>query len=58
MVLFLADEDEFFWKLSCVNIERQAKLWKNKDTMEKMWLKDVHYSTVDGLLLMRVIIII
>ncbi|OXU19368.1 hypothetical protein TSAR_015342 [Trichomalopsis sarcophagae] len=49
-----ADHDELFWKLSCVAIERQAKLWRNtSDKMERIRLNNIHYSTIDGLLLMH-----
>ncbi|XP_014218480.1 F-box/WD repeat-containing protein 9-like [Copidosoma floridanum] len=48
------DKDELFWKLSCVALERQAKLWRNKDIMmEKLLLSNVHYSAIDGLKLMH-----
>lgn len=47
------EEDELFWKLSCVAIERQTSLWHNEDSMEKLTLSNVHYSMVDGVLLMH-----
>ncbi|XP_011498763.1 PREDICTED: F-box/WD repeat-containing protein 9-like [Ceratosolen solmsi marchali] len=47
------DKDELFWKLSCVAIERQTKLWRNKDLLERISLNNAHYSTIDGLLLMH-----
>lgn len=52
-VLPQAEDDELFWKLSCVAIERQASLWRNDDSMEKLSLNNVHYSTIDGVLLMH-----
>ena len=48
------DDDELFWKLSCVAIERHAKLWKTNNSLEKILLNNAHYSTIDGVLLMRV----
>lgn len=51
---FSVDDDELFWKLSCIAIERQAKLWKSPSSIEKILLNDIHYSTIDGLLLMKV----
>lgn len=48
-----AEDDELFWKLSCVAIEKQISLWQKKDSMEKLSLNDLHYSTIDGLLLMH-----
>lgn len=33
---FLVEEDELFWKLSCVALEKQISLWKKKDSMEKI----------------------
>ncbi|KAJ8670377.1 hypothetical protein QAD02_001636 [Eretmocerus hayati] len=47
-----AESDELFWKLSCVAVEKQARMWKNKD-LERIWLSNVHYSNIDCLLLMR-----
>ncbi|XP_058802168.1 F-box/WD repeat-containing protein 9-like [Phymastichus coffea] len=52
-ILPYVSDDELFWKLSCVTIERQANLWRNTDLLEKVWLNNVHYSTIDGLLLMH-----
>ncbi|CAL7949530.1 unnamed protein product [Xylocopa violacea] len=53
-VLSPADEDdELFWKLSCVALEKQATLWRKEDSMEKLSLNNVQYSTIDGLLLMQ-----
>lgn len=51
-VLPPAEDDELYWKQSCVAIEKQISLWKN-DRMEKLSLSDVQYSTIDGLLLMQ-----
>ncbi|XP_024937719.1 F-box/WD repeat-containing protein 9 isoform X2 [Cephus cinctus] len=51
-----AEDDELFWKLSCVAIERQTLLWRNsveRDSMENVFLDNVHYGTIDGVLLMR-----
>ncbi|XP_076234420.1 F-box/WD repeat-containing protein 9 [Calliopsis andreniformis] len=45
-------DDELFWKLSCVALEKQASIWKNTNTMEKL-CSTVQYSTIDGLLLMQ-----
>lgn len=42
-----------FWKLSCVALEKQASLWRNENSMEKLSLSNVQYSTIDGLLLMQ-----
>lgn len=47
------EEEELFWKLSCVAIERQTSLWYNEDSMERLSLSNVHYSTIDGVLLMH-----
>ncbi|KAK2575614.1 hypothetical protein KPH14_011318 [Odynerus spinipes] len=52
-VLPPAEDDELFWKLSCVAIEKQASLWRNENSMEKLSLTNVQYSTIDGLLLMH-----
>ncbi|XP_026674387.1 F-box/WD repeat-containing protein 9-like isoform X2 [Ceratina calcarata] len=53
-VLPPADDDELFWKLSCVALEKQISLWGKEDSMEKLSLHDkVQYSTIDGLLLMQ-----
>lgn len=49
-----AEDDELFWKLSCVAIEKQTSLWTNENSMEKLALTNVQYSTIDGLLLMHV----
>ncbi|XP_012272271.1 F-box/WD repeat-containing protein 9 isoform X2 [Orussus abietinus] len=46
-------EDELFYKLSCVSIERQMALWKKPDALEKLTLIGKHYGTIDGLLLMH-----
>ncbi|KZC06275.1 F-box/WD repeat-containing protein 9, partial [Dufourea novaeangliae] len=48
-----ADDDELFWKLSCVALEKQASLWRKDDSMEKVSLYNAQYSTIDGLLLMQ-----
>ncbi|XP_076667010.1 F-box/WD repeat-containing protein 9 isoform X2 [Andrena cerasifolii] len=48
-----AEDDELFWKLSCVALEKQATLWKKEDSMEELLLSKAHYSTIDGLLLMH-----
>ncbi|XP_051159722.1 F-box/WD repeat-containing protein 9-like [Leptopilina boulardi] len=47
------EEDELFWKLSCIAVERQTSLWYNEDSIEKLSLSNVHYSTIDGVLLMH-----
>ncbi|XP_033216621.1 F-box/WD repeat-containing protein 9-like isoform X2 [Belonocnema kinseyi] len=47
------ENDELFWKLSCVALERQASLWKNQVSLERLSLANVHYSTIDGVLLMH-----
>ncbi|XP_031825269.1 F-box/WD repeat-containing protein 9 isoform X2 [Nomia melanderi] len=48
------DEDnELFWKLSCVALEKQTSLWRKEDSIEKLSLSNVQYSTIDGLLLMQ-----
>lgn len=52
-VLPPAEDDDLFWKLSCVEIEKQASVWKKKDSMEKLPLYNVQYSTIDSLLLMH-----
>ncbi|KAF7990819.1 hypothetical protein HCN44_000624 [Aphidius gifuensis] len=52
-VLSPVDENEQFWKLSCLNVERQAFLWSNLDPMDKFALTGGHYGTIDGLLLMN-----
>lgn len=52
-VLPPAEDDELFWKLSSVAIEKEVLLWKNENSMEKISLTDVQYSTIDGLLLME-----
>lgn len=48
------EDDELFWKLSCVALEKQASLWREEDVMEKLSLDNLQYSTIDGLLLMQV----
>lgn len=48
-----SEDDELFWKLSCVAIEKQTSLWKNEHSMEKLSLTNVQYGTIDGLLLMH-----
>ncbi|XP_076164962.1 F-box/WD repeat-containing protein 9 isoform X2 [Ptiloglossa arizonensis] len=52
-VLPPVEEDELFWKLSCVALEKQISLWKKKDSMEKITLSNIQYSTIDSLLLMH-----
>ncbi|XP_003707325.1 F-box/WD repeat-containing protein 9 [Megachile rotundata] len=52
-VLPPAEDDELFWKLSCVALEKQVSLWRNENSMEKLSLNNVQYSTIDGLLLMQ-----
>ena len=52
-VLPPAEDDELFWKLSCVALEKQASLWRKENSMEKLSLTMVQYSTIDGLLLMQ-----
>ncbi|CAK9822567.1 F-box/WD repeat-containing protein 9 [Anthophora retusa] len=52
-VLPPAEDDELFWKLSCVALEKQTSLWKEENSMEKFTLNNIHYSTIDGLLLMQ-----
>ncbi|KOC64775.1 F-box/WD repeat-containing protein 9, partial [Habropoda laboriosa] len=52
-VLPPAEDDELFWKLSCVALEKQTSLWKEENSMEKFTLSNVQYSTIDGLLLMQ-----
>lgn len=49
-----AKDNNLFWKLACVALEKQRKLWKNQESMDKMLLIDVQYSTIDALLLMHV----
>lgn len=49
-----ARSDRLFWKLSCVAIEKQMALWRQRDSMEKLSLTSVQYSTIDALLLMHV----
>ncbi|XP_050486863.1 F-box/WD repeat-containing protein 9-like [Bombus huntii] len=53
-VLPPVEEDELFWKLSCVALEKQTSLWRNENvTMQKLSFDNVQYSTIDGLLLMQ-----
>ncbi|XP_054011210.1 F-box/WD repeat-containing protein 9-like [Hylaeus anthracinus] len=52
-VLPPAEDDELFWKLSCVALEKQTSLWKKEDSMERISLSNLQYSTIDGLLLMQ-----
>ncbi|XP_012258692.2 F-box/WD repeat-containing protein 9-like isoform X2 [Athalia rosae] len=53
-VLPLVEEDELFWKLSCVALERQTVLWdQDGETMERLSLANAHYGTIDGILLMN-----
>ncbi|OAD56971.1 F-box/WD repeat-containing protein 9, partial [Eufriesea mexicana] len=52
-VLPPAEDDELFWKLSCVALEKQISLWTKENSMEKLSLTNVQYSTIDGLLLMQ-----
>ncbi|XP_043254943.1 F-box/WD repeat-containing protein 9-like isoform X1 [Colletes gigas] len=47
------EDDELFWKLSCVALERQSSIWKDVESMDRMSLGSVQYSTIDGLLLME-----
>ncbi|XP_015118770.1 F-box/WD repeat-containing protein 9 isoform X2 [Diachasma alloeum] len=47
------ENDELFWKLSCVMIERQASLWRNRDLLENFSLQNGHYGTVDAVLLIN-----
>ncbi|KAK1118446.1 hypothetical protein K0M31_015144 [Melipona bicolor] len=48
-----AEDDELFWKLSCVALEKQTSLWKGESSMETLSLNNVQYSTIDSLLLMQ-----
>ncbi|EFN85847.1 F-box/WD repeat-containing protein 9 isoform X1 [Harpegnathos saltator] len=52
-VLRLAKDNNLFWRLACVALEKQMKLWRHQDSMEKLLLTDVQYSTIDALLLMH-----
>lgn len=54
---FQAEDDELFWKLSCVALEKQTPLWKEESSLERLSLNNVQYSTIDSLLLMHVCII-
>ncbi|XP_011305824.1 F-box/WD repeat-containing protein 9-like [Fopius arisanus] len=47
------EDDELFWKLSCVTIEKQTNLWKNRDLVETFSLQNGHYGTVDAVLLIN-----
>ncbi|KAL7294687.1 hypothetical protein TKK_0011989 [Trichogramma kaykai] len=46
------DDDNFFWKRSCITVQKRKKLWMKTD-VRKIHLENVHYSTIDGLLLMH-----
>ncbi|XP_076637420.1 F-box/WD repeat-containing protein 9-like [Colletes latitarsis] len=53
-VLPPAEDDKLFWKLSCVALERQASLWRNQDSMEKITLSNcLVYNTMDDLQLIQ-----
>ncbi|XP_046752012.1 F-box/WD repeat-containing protein 9-like [Diprion similis] len=49
------DDNGLFWKLSCSAIERQNLLWGKEqgETMEKLSLHNIHYSTIDSILLVN-----
>ncbi|XP_034942477.1 F-box/WD repeat-containing protein 9-like [Chelonus insularis] len=46
-------DEELFWKLACVAVERQAYLWRNMENIKSFPLEEGHYGCVDGLLLMN-----
>lgn len=49
-----AKPDRLFWKLSCVAIEKQRALWREKECPMEKIATHAQGSTVDALLLMHV----
>ncbi|XP_076283055.1 F-box/WD repeat-containing protein 9 isoform X2 [Lasioglossum baleicum] len=51
------EDDELFWKLSCIALEKSISLWTEegsmKDSMERLSLSHIHGSTIDGLQLVH-----
>ncbi|GLH12614.1 F-box/WD repeat-containing protein 7 [Gryllus bimaculatus] len=46
--------DEFNWQEACAKIEDEHNRWKNKEKdMKRILLKDIHYASVDAVLLMK-----
>lgn len=49
-----AKPDRLFWKLSCVAIEKQRALWRERECPMEKIATHAQGSTVDALLLMHV----
>ncbi|XP_043274234.1 F-box/WD repeat-containing protein 9-like [Venturia canescens] len=47
------EEDDSFWKQSCVRIENHVSFWKNKQGVREISLAEGHFTTVDTLMLIE-----
>lgn len=53
--LKLLDEDKLVWEEVCVDMDVEKRKWSNvKETMRHIVVQDVHYASVDTVLLVNV----